>query len=826
MRIPLSWLLEYAQLPASLTGRQVGDALLQAGLEVETVEEAGDDVTGPLLVGRVMSFEEERHSNDKMMRWCQVSIGEAEPRGIVCGAANFAAGDLVVVALPGAVLPGGLRIGARKTYGHVSNGMICSERELGLGDDHTGIIVLADGEAEVGDDAFPVLYLRDTVLDLAITPDRGYCLSVRGVAREAATALGVPFVDPAAQEAETPAAASPGHGVVLEDALGCDVFAALTVEGFQAGAPSPRWLRRRVQLAGMRPISLGVDVTNHVMLELGQPIHGYDAERLDGAIVVRRARGAEVLTTLDGTQRRLDAEDLVIADGSGAIGLAGVMGGESTEMSESTSRVVIEAAHFDPVTVARAVRRHRLPSEASKRFERGVDPALPLVAVHRVAALLTQLGGGRITGVTLEGKPAVPQSVTIPADLPAKVLGMPVEVSTVEEKLLLVGCDVDRHDDTFTLTPPSWRPDLTDPYDFVEEVARLVGYDTIPSLLPAAPAGRGLTKTQRLRRRVGQVMAGAGFVESIAYPFVGPSDWSALGLSDDDPRRLTVRIANPLSDESPELRTTLLPGLLRTAARNLSRGRSGVSLFEVGSVFLPEEGGHPQAPQLGVDGPPSEQELASLEAALPRQPSYLAFVLAGDREAGGWWGPARDPNPAETIATARRLATVLGVTVSISGASLPPWHPGRCAELVLGELAIGLAGELHPKVCASFGLPPRSCAAELDLDTLFAAAPPLAHAPSLSNHPVAKEDVALVVSADVPAAAVESALRSGAGELLESVRLFDVYTGEQVGEGRKSLAFALRFRAPDRTLTEAETSAARDAAVARAAEATGAVQRT
>jgi phenylalanyl-tRNA synthetase beta chain len=824
MRIPLSWLREYAQLPAGITARQVGDALLRVGLEVETVEQAGDDITGPLLVGRVMSFEEERHSNDKMMRWCQVSVGEAEPRGIVCGAANFAVGDLVVVALPGAVLRGGFRIGARKTYGHVSDGMICSERELGLGDNYTGIIVLAEGEAEVGDDALSLLCLRDAVLDLAITPDRGYCLSVRGVAREAATALGVPFVDPA--QSEVPNAISPGHGVVLEDALGCDVFAALTVEGFHAGAPSPRWLRRRVQLAGMRPISLGVDVTNHVMLELGQPIHGYDADRLDGAIVVRRAGEAEVLTTLDGTQRRLEAEDLVIADGSGAIGLAGVMGGESTEMGESTSRVVIEAAHFDAVTVARAARRHRLPSEASKRFERGVDPALPLVAAHRVAALLTQLGGGRITGVTLEGKPAVAQSVTVPANLPAKVLGMPVDASSVEEKLLLVGCDVDRHEDTFTLSPPSWRPDLTDPYDFVEEVARLVGYDTIPSVLPAAPAGGGLTKTQRLRRRVGQVMAGAGFVESIAYPFVGLSDWSALRLPDDDPRRSAVRIANPLSDEAPELRTTLLPGLLRTAARNLSRGRSGVSLFEVGPVFLPEEGGQPKAPRLGVDGPPSEQEMASLEAALPRQPSYLGFVLAGEREAGGWWGPARDPKPAETIETARRLAAALGVTVSVSRASMPPWHPGRCAELVLGELAIGLAGELHPKVCVSFGLPPKSCAAELDLDTLFAAAPPLAQAPALSNHPVAKEDVALVVAVDVPAAAVEAALRAGAGELLESVRLFDVYTGEQVGEGKKSLAFALRFRAPDRTLTEAETSAVRDAAVARAAETTGAVQRT
>jgi phenylalanyl-tRNA synthetase beta chain len=824
MRVPLSWLREYADLPPGITAREVAAALVQAGLEVETVEDTGTDLIGPLLVGRVTSFDEERHSNNKTMRWCQVDVREAAPRGIVCGAFNFAAGDLVVVALPGAVLSGGARIGARQTYGHVSDGMICSARELGLGDDHTGIIVLAEEEAAVGDDAFSVLRLRDSVLDLAITPDRGYCLSVRGVARETATALGIPFIDPA--RVDVSVGASPGHGVVLEDVLGCDVFAALTLDGFEPSAPSPRWLQRRVQLAGMRPISLSVDVTNYVMLELGQPIHGYDADRLDGDILVRRAREAETLTTLDGVRRPLDQEDLVIADGSGAIGLAGVMGGESTEMSESTSRLIIEAAHFDPVTVARAARRHRLPSEASKRFERGVDPALPLVAVHRVAALLVRGGGGRIVGVTLEGKPTPAQSVSLSAELPATVLGMPVESSTVEQKLRLVGCEVEAHDDRFTLIPPSWRPDLTDPYDFVEEVARLVGYETIPSVLPAAPAGRGLTKSQRLRRRVGQVMAGAGFVESIAYPFVGPSDWAALGVSDGDPRRLTVRIANPLSDEAPELRTTLLPGLLRTAARNLSRGRPGVSLFEVGSVFLPKDGARAKAPRLGVDSPPSEQELVALEAALPLQPSYLAFVLAGEREAGGWWGPGRHPNPAETIDAARRLASALGVTVAASRGSLAPWHPGRCAEIVLGELAIGLAGELHPKMCAAFGLPLRSCAAELDLDALFAAAPALAPAPSFSSQPLAKEDVALVVAGDMPAAEVEAALRAGAGELLESVRLFDVYTGEQVGQGKKSLAFALRFRAPDRTLTEAEASAARDAAVARAAELTGAVQRT
>jgi len=828
MRVPLSWLREYVQLPADLAVDELAARLTGLGLKLEALESPGADVTGPLVLGRVVDFTSEEHNNGKTIRWCQVDVGphndDDRPRGIVCGAHNFAVGDLVVVALPGAVLPGGFAISARKTYGHVSDGMICSARELGLGDDHTGIIVLERDAGEPGDDAAATLHLRDEVIEFEINPDRAYALSLRGVAREAGIAYDARFTDPA--EGAVPAEDEPSYPVTVDDPSGCPVFVTRTVTGFDPAAPSPRWLARRVQLAGMRPISLAVDVTNYVMLELGQPIHAYDRAALSGPIGVRRARDGERLTTLDGVDRALHPEDLLITDDSGPIGLAGVMGGAATEIGEGTTDIVIEAAGFDPVTIGRTARRHRLPSEASRRFERGVDPALPQRAAERVAELLTAYGGGKVEpGRTVVGRAPLREAITLPVGLSAAVSGMPIERDTVLLTLRRVGCEVAEHGDHLRVVPPTWRHDLTDPNDLVEEVARQVGYDRVPSVLPTAPAGRGLTTAQRLRRRVGYVLAGSGLVEVLSYPFVGPADWTALGLPADDPRRSTLRVANPISEQEPELRTTLLPGLLRTLARNVGRGNADVALFETGTVFRPGEGPS-AAPVLGVSHRPSVEELDRLESAVPEQPRHLAVVLAGDREPPGWWGPGRPGSWADAVGAVRRLAEALGVAVSVSAARLAPWHPGRCAQVRVGDAVVGHAGELHPKVCQAYGLPPRTAAAEVDLDRLLSAAPPIVPAPTFSAYPVAKEDVALVVDVAVPAAEVEAALREGAGELLESIRLFDVYTGDPVPAGRKSLAFALRFRAPGRTLTEAETGASRDAAVAVAAERTGAEQRT
>lgn len=832
MRAPLSWIRDYVDLPADLTPDALAHKLTALGLKMEALERHGHDMRGPLVIGRVLSFENEPQSNGKTIRWCSVDVGAAngtgEPQWVVCGAHNFAVGDLVVMILPGGVLPGGFEISARKTYGHVSAGMICSARELGLGDDHTGIIVLPPDAGAPGDDAFEVLYLRDEVIEFEINPDRAYALSLRGVAREAALeyavhGAGAAYRDPAMRE--VPAPNDGGYPVVVEDPEGCPVFVTRTVTGFDPAAPTPAWMARRVQLAGMRPISLAVDVTNYVMLELGQPIHGYDGDRLRGPIRVRRAVPGERLTTLDDVERELSPEDLLITDDSGPIGLAGVMGGQTTELSETTTHVVIEAAHFDPVSIFRTQRRHKLPSEASKRFERGVDPELPEAAADRVAELLTTYGGGTVTeGVTKVGRAPRPRTITIDAGLPARISGMDIAASTSVAHLRAVGCDVVVDGDELSVTVPSWRNDLRDPFDLVEEVARVVGYDHVPSVLPPAPAGRGLTREQRLRRRVGRTLAGEGLVEVISFPFVGPADLDALGLDPADERRSVLRLANPLSVEEPAMTTTLLPGLLKAVARNVGRGAQDVALFETATVTLPYATS--PAPIPPVDRRPTDAELAALDKALPAQPLHLGAVLTGERERSGWWGSGRTAGWQDAIAVVRAVADALGVAVQLRAVARAPWHPGRCAELVAGDVVLGHAGELHPAVCAAYGVPPRSAAAEVDLDRMLALAVDVVPGPVLSSYPVAREDVAVVVPETVTAAEVEAALREGSGALLESIRLFDVYTGDQVGPGRRSLAFRLRFRAPDRTLTVEETSAARDAAVAAAAARCGAVQRT
>lgn len=840
MRVPLSWLREYVDLPATETGRDVQAKLIAAGLEVETVEQLGAGLKGPLVVGQVLTIEELTEFK-KPIRFCTVDVGRAngtgEPQEIVCGARNFSVGDKVVVVLPGAVLPGDFAIAARKTYGRTSHGMICSGDELGMGDDGSGGIIVLPPEHEVGTDAIELLELVDEVLDIAVTPDRGYALSLRGVAREAATAYGLPLRDPALLD--VPGPNSYGYPVNVSDPVGCDSFTARTVVGLEPEARSPIWLQRRLQKAGMRPISLAVDITNYVMLELGQPLHAYDRSRLDGPIGVRRAEPGEKLTTLDGAKRVLDAEDLVITDARGPIGLAGVMGGANTEIADATpdpetgringtTEVVIEAAHFNPVAIARTARRHKLSSEASRRFERGVDPQAAAAAAQRTVDLLVLLAGGTAEGgVTQIVAPAAPRTISMPADHPDRVAGVAYGRETVVRRLQEVGCDVYGQDE-LVVTVPSWRPDLQEPNDLAEEVIRLEGYENLPSTLPTPPSGRGLTARQRLHRRAGRALAGAGYVEAPNYPFIGEQVLDQLGLEADDARRTVVRLVNPLSDEEPALRTTLLPGLLGALRRNDGRGSHDLALFETGLVFRPT-GMERRAVRLPVDRRPTEAEIAELDAALPRQPRRAAVVLAGAREQDGWWGKGRPAVWADAVEAARLVAREAGVELTVRADQHAPWHPGRCAALYATvdgeETLVGHAGELHPRVVKALHLPDRTCAMELELDLVEKAAEGVVQAPRISTFPVATQDVALVVAGDVPADEVEAALREGAGELLESIRLFDVFTGEQIGEGSKSLAYALRFRASDRTLTVEEASAARDAAVALASERTGAVLR-
>lgn len=855
-RVPLTWLAEHVELPADLTAEQLAADLVRVGLEEEAIHTSG--VTGPLVVGQVLELTPEPQKNGKTINWCRVDVGahndlddDGNPtvaRGIVCGAHNFGVGDRVVVALPGAVLPGPFPIAARRTYGHVSDGMICSARELGLGEDHAGIIVLSrlgydEAVTAPGTDALRLLGLADEVLEINVTPDRGYCFSMRGVAREYGHATGARFTDPGLTDV-VPADRPAGFGVELDDEAGldgvpgCDRFVAQVVRGVRASGPSPAWLQRRLTQAGMRPISLAVDVTNYVMLDLGQPMHAYDLGTLTAPVVVRRARAGERATTLDDVKRTLDAQDLLITDSTGGraarvLGIAGVMGGADSEVGEATTDLLLEAAHFDPVSIARSSRRHRLTSEASKRFERGVDPQLPRVAVARAAALLVEHGGGTVEDAVTDIDRTT-GSVTVAFD-PAqagRLVGVPYTHDEVRATLTAIGCEVDDAEATWQVRVPTWRPDLTAGVDLVEEVARLRGYDAIPSIVPPAPAGRGLTVGQRARRAIADTLAAGGLVEVLSYPFVGVEQLEALGLADDDARRRAVRLVNPLADGQPLMRTDLLVTLLDTARRNVARGTVDVGLYEMGLVTLPAADA-PPAPRLPGGVRPTDAQLAALDAAVPPQPLHVAGVLAGLVEPAGRGRAGRRADLDDALAHVRRVAQVVGVELAVTAdRERAPFHPGRCARLTTASgVDVGHAGELHPQVVAALDLPARAVAFEVDLSALLAAAPqdPVVAVP-VSTFPVAKEDVALVVDADVPAADVLAAVRAGAaagaaGAVLEDVRLFDVYTGDQVGPGRKSLAFALRLRAQDRTLTAAETAAVRESVVAEAHARVGATLR-
>ncbi len=889
--VPTQWLAEHVEIPEGLTAQELAAALVKVGLEEETIHSA--EVTGPVVVGKVLARSPEKQKNGKVVNYCRVDVGEhndapgtgKEPsdlpsRGIICGAHNFDVGDYVAVSLPGAVLPGGFAISARKTYGHLSDGMICSALELGLGEDHDGIIVLAaagDDEAVkklpgVGCDVLPYLGIGGETLEINITPDRGYCFSMRGVAREyhhstggAFTDRGLPesrqnFLDPGETADSIPSGTENGFAVEVRDGspihgnVGCDRFVTRIVRGIDPKAESPKWLRDRLTAAGMRPISLAVDATNYVMLDLGQPLHAYDLDKMRGPIVVRRARAGERHTTLDDVERTLDPEDLLITDDGAerVLGIAGVMGGADTEITGETVNVLIEAAHFDPVSIARSARRHKLASEASKRFERGADPELPPVAAQNVVDLLVKYGGGTAGDEVfdLRNFPA-PEAQDFRLSEVERLTGLDLSDERIIDVLREIGCEVEVPEDrasgasgesnadrpapagngsgdveetengalesgekTVRVTPPTWRPDLIGPAHFVEEIARLVGYDEIPVRLPRANVGRGITAVQRARRDAARTLAEQGWVQVLSYPFISADALERQGIAAGDERRRLLRLANPLQEDAPYLRSSILDSLLETARLNVSRSNPSVAVFEQGLVTRPENL-VPAAPA-GVGARPSDAELKALHCAIPSQPHHVAGVACGPK-APAAYGYAPEPwDWRDAIEAAFSVAACAGVDVVAEAAECAPWHPGRCARIQSKDgRTVGYAGELAPAVCKAWGLPARSVAFEVDMDALTGAESgkatsslaPLEVKP-VTTAPAAKEDIALVVDSDVTAAQVENVIRKAAGDLLESAVLFDVYTGDQVGKGKKSLAFALRFRS-DHTLTAEETAGVR-----------------
>ena len=819
MKIPLSWIREFSPIPRDISLEDLENAFVNVGFEVEGIDLQGNDLTGPLVVARVESIEE-LTGNKKAIRYVGLDCGEGSNRFVICGATNFVVGDLVVAALPGAVLPGDFAISARETYGKTSNGMICSARELRISEEHSGIIVLPADCAKIGANAIELLEINDVVVDVAVNPDRGYALSIRGLARELAASLALEYSDPA-QKVNTKdfAINTKGIQVSVEDKSALSIVYIRTISDFNASAVTPLWMSRRIEKCGMRSISLAVDITNYVMLELGQPLHAFDAMKIDTSLIMRRAGSTKTIKTLDNQERKLNSDDLVVADKSTALALAGVMGGATSEVTGKTTQIALEAARFDPITIAKSSRRHKLSSEASRRLERGVDPSLAEISSARAIALMIELGGAKYVGSSSSGEPKYAPIVSFDPNFVSKYLGTEVSLSEVEEKLTIVGCDVAKKSTTnWEIDPPSWRADLLLAPDLVEEVARMIGYERIPSTLPTGKSGTGLTPMQYRKRSVANFLAGNGFSEVYNYPFVNPDFVSQLGFVGD--RAKSFRLANPMSEEFPDLRTHLLPGLLLTAVRNQGRGAKDIALFEIGSVFRNTEKLEAQN-VVGTDRVPNEATKAKIYKSVPNQPLHVGAVVAGKLGSDGWNGKAQDFTWVEAIGFARAIIEETGNVSTTSSSDFAPWHPGRCAELKVDGKAVAHAGELHPRVIAELGLPERSCAFVVVLSAL--GFPETKKLQTLITMPAAIQDIALVVDGSVSSSTLEAALRAGAGDLLESITLFDRY--DKLGDGKVSLAFTMVFRAPDRTLTAEEVSEHREAAAASALKVCGAVVR-
>ena len=817
----------------NVSAADMDSGFVRVGFETEGYA-AVPESTGPLVIGQVVEIEELTQFK-KPIRYCQVNVGQAngtgELQGIICGARNFRLNDYVVVALPGSELPGGFKIAARETYDHISNGMLCSGAELGLGAQANGIIVLGDDVADkVGEDARPIIGLDDTDFDVNITPDRGYALSARGLSREIASAFDLEFADiakdPSVAGIDTsavPAAQGSLIDVTLDPATKAQRFGLRKVSGIDPQARTPFWLERELMLCGQRSVNLPTDITNYVMLLLGAPMHAFDANVIQGNLVVRNANEGEKFETLDHVKRELSAEDVVICDDNGIQSLAGVMGGTTSEISAETTDVVFESAIWDPITVARTSRRHKLSSESSRRFERGVDPAVVEVALDTACALLQQLAGGTIEeGRTLFGDVAKREPIALRTAKASEYAGVDYSRETVISRLEEVGCTVVDEGDMLQVTPATWRTDISMDVDLIEEVLRLEGLEDIPTVLPTPAGGRGLTPAQKRRRAIGHGLAYAGYAEVLPAPFVANDTFDVWGLDKDDARRRTVEVQNPLEADKAILSTTLLPNMLEAIGRNVARGRSDLALYGLQQVAFKRAAASPMP---SVEQRPSEQVVSELLDTLPEQPLHVATVATGNMEHEGPWGEGRAYSYADAIESARQVARAAGVDIQLEAANVLPWHPGRCAAVKVAgtDVVLGHAGELHPQVLEALNLPARTCAMELDVTAM-----PLEEkfpAPVLSSFPALHQDIALVVDEDVPAERVRATVEEGAGELIESVELFDIFRGEQLGEGKKSLAFQLLFRAADRTLTDEEVNEHRTAAAELAKQRLGAEMR-
>lgn len=788
MRVPLRWLAEFVDAPDAAT---IAAAITQGGLEVESIERIGPDLSG-VRVGHVL--ERAQHPNADRLSVCKVDLGGDAPAEIVCGAPNVAAGQKVAVISPGAKLPDGKKLEKAKIRGVVSYGMICSAKELGISDEREGILVL-DADAKVGATLDTVIAAGDTVLEVALTPNRGDCASLLGIAREVRAHFGGPLRLPEIEPAEEGDPTAATVRVVIDDAAGCPRYCARIVRGITVG-PSPAWLAAKLEAAGMRAINVVVDVTNLVMLEFGQPLHAFDAATLrGGAIHVRSARADEKIATLDGATRALAAEDLVIADAERAIAIAGVIGGAETEVGTRTTDVLLESAHFDPIRVRRTARRLGLHSEASYRFEREIDRDGLRRAIDRAARLLGELAGGSVAPGIVEATGRAPEAIGEIALAPERVnrlLGTDLDRATIAALLARVDVtSADSGSGPLRCRVPSHRNDLRRDVDLVEEVARIHGYDQIPTTMPierllpvAVSRSRSVVDGAR------DALSAAGFLECMTLPFASAADLDRIGLAQDDARRRAVRLVNPLTDEESQLRTTLVPSLLGVARVNRSRQVDRVRAFEVGRVFAPRSGNE-----------------------LPEETVQVAAIVTRG-EGGLWSSPNAAPLFFEAKGAVENLLDALGVAASFASEVVEPFlHPGASAAIRLGDRRIGAIGELHPETAARFEIDVPCALFVLDLDAIAATPASVAKYREVSRQPSVGRDLAVLLSREQPAQAVLDAIRATAGPQLVAAEIFDRYEGTGVPEGRVSVAFRLVFQRPDRTLLDTEVARATERVV-------------
>ncbi len=817
MKVPYSWLRVYCD-PGMDPGR-LAERLTMTGTEVERIAHAGAPAEDGFVIGSVLSAEQ--HPNADRLKVCTVDVGEEEPRTIVCGAPNVAAGQSVAVALPGAVMPGGQKLGKAKLRGVESSGMILSETEMEVGAESDGIAVLelpADSDPAIapGDPLGRVVPISDPVLELEITPNRPDCLGVYGVARELHAITGNTLAaEPWAEEPEATGEGSVDDyaSVRVEDPELCPRFTARVFTGIEIG-PSPLWLKQRLMAAGQRPINNVVDITNYVMLLTGQPLHAFDLDKVpDGEVIVRRAGEGEKMTTLDDVERTFDAEAMLVCDRNGPSGIAGIMGGQVSEVSEQTTRVLLEAATWNGPNILTTSGKLGLRSEASTRFEKQLHPELVLRGQRLASALFVELCGATLVPGTIDvdagHQSYAPFDLELREERIGGLLGMeiPREEATGYLRRLGFGVAAGEAEETLRVDVPADRHfDVTREVDLVEEVGRIHGIDEhLPATLPQRPPGAGgLEPHQRLLRRAEDVLRDAGLDEAVTWSFVAPDARAALGLP---PAGVVVH--NPLSEDQSVMRMELIGGLIEAASLNLARGSAHVALFGSGRVYLPEE-----PPRAGgvLDG-----RFAGERPAPAREPHRLAALVAGSLSEPGWRG---DGAPAdfylgkgllELLCASLRAPLEL---IALEADAAPFLHPGRAATLLIDGRPAGWVGELHPRITEAADLP-AAVAFELDAGPLIGVAGEGAEIyEDLTSFPAAYEDLAIVIGGGVAAADVHAAVISGGGELLRDARIFDVYEGEQVGADKRSLALRLEFRASDRTLTDAEVAERREAIVA------------